>query len=265
MLASGRQWFGWRWRLVLKEKNNSLAVAATSDIPYCFNAWSPQWSFRLVSLGETNQLASGKFNCRPFFKGQRERERAICNKTNVSISEIFLFFQTPKFALALETVFSHLSVLCKFYKDYKLHSPYGLVQCCRLWKICSCLLTPNCTRNHVVTYKNCIVFGLSLKFAGNVLVIWVWFNIRKHTNGPLDIFRSRCSQRWRVWLLLTWHLWRDGQNGKTNENIYLEGKDTSDRLYAGVFPVDFIIFDVCQRCRQTFVAIDHWKILFIWP
>ena len=56
-------------------ENNSLAVAATSDIPYCFNAWSPQWSFRLVSLGETNQLASGKFNCRPFFKGQRERER----------------------------------------------------------------------------------------------------------------------------------------------------------------------------------------------
>ena len=127
MLASGRQWFGWWWRLVLKEKNNSLAVAATSDIPYCFNAWSPQWSFRLVSLGETNQLASGKFNCRPFFKGQRERERAICNKTNLSISEIFLFFQALKFALALETVFSHLSVLCKFYKDYKLHSPYGLV------------------------------------------------------------------------------------------------------------------------------------------
>ena len=210
MLASGRQWFGWRWRLVLKEKNNSLAVAATSGIPHCFNAWSPWWSFRLVSFfswGETNQLASGKFNCRPFFQGQREKEkkrkRAICNKTNLSISEIFLFFQAPKFALALDTVFSQLSVLCKFYKDYKLHAPYGLVQCCCLWKIFSCLLTPNCSRNHVVTYKNCIVSGLSLKFAGNVLVIWVWFNIRKHTNGPLDFFSQPMQPKMKS-LVLTY-------------------------------------------------------------
>ena len=42
-----------------------------------------------------------------------------------------------------------------------------------------------------------------------------------------------------------------------NEKIVLEGKDTLDILYEGVFPINFIIFDVCQRCRQTFVAIDH--------
>ena len=40
---------------------------------------------------------------------------------------------------------------CKFFKDYKLYLPYGLVQFCFLWKICSCLLTPNRTRNHVIT------------------------------------------------------------------------------------------------------------------
>ena len=40
---------------------------------------------------------------------------------------------------------------CKFFKDYKLHEPYGLVQFCCLRKIYSCLLTPNYTWNHVVT------------------------------------------------------------------------------------------------------------------
>ena len=26
---------------------------------------------------------------------------------------------------------------------------------CSLWKICSCLFIPNCTRNHLITYTNC--------------------------------------------------------------------------------------------------------------
>ena len=218
MLAFGRQWFGWRWRLVLKEKNNSLAVSATSGIPHCFNAWSPRWSFRLVSFRlvsfrlvsfffpgarRTSFLLVNLIVVHSLKDKNREKERAICNKTNLSISEIFLFFQAPKFALALDTVFSQLSVLCKFYKDYKLHAPHGLVQCCCLWKIFSCLLTPNCSRNHVVTYKNCIVSGLSLKFAGNVLVIWVWFNIRKHTNGPLDFFSQPMQPKMKT-LVLTY-------------------------------------------------------------
>ena len=213
MLASGRQWFGWRWRLVLKEKNNSLAVSATSGIPHCFNAWSPRWSFRLVSFRlvsfffpgtrRTSFLLVNLIVVHSLKDKNREKERAICNKTNLLISEIFLFFQAPKFALALDTVFSQLSVLCKFYKDYKLHAPYGLVQCCCLWKVFSCLLTPNCSRNHVVTYKNCIVSGLSLKFAGNVLVIWVWFNIRKHTNGPLDFFSQPMQPKMKT-LVLTY-------------------------------------------------------------
>ena len=42
---------------------------------------------------------------------------------------------------------------CKFFKDYKLHLPYGFVQFCCLWKIYSCL-APSCKRNHVITYTN---------------------------------------------------------------------------------------------------------------
>ena len=41
-----------------------------------------------------------------------------------------------------------------FFKDYKLHSPYGLVQFCCVWKIYQCLWTPNCKRNHVTTFTN---------------------------------------------------------------------------------------------------------------
>ena len=37
---------------------------------------------------------------------------------------------------------------CKIFKDYKLHLHYGLVQFCCLWKIYSCILTPNCARNN---------------------------------------------------------------------------------------------------------------------
>ena len=43
-----------------------------------------------------------------------------------------------------------------FFKDHKLHSDYGLVQFCwSLKKIYSCLFSPHCTRNHVITYTNC--------------------------------------------------------------------------------------------------------------
>ena len=41
-----------------------------------------------------------------------------------------------------------------FFKDHKLHSPYGLMQFCFLWKSYSCLFIPNCTRNLVITYTN---------------------------------------------------------------------------------------------------------------
>ena len=36
---------------------------------------------------------------------------------------------------------------CKFFKDCKLQAPYGHVQFCFLWKICSWFLISNCTRN----------------------------------------------------------------------------------------------------------------------
>ena len=41
-----------------------------------------------------------------------------------------------------------------FFKDCKLHSPYGLIQFCCVWKIYQCLLTPNCKRNHATTFTN---------------------------------------------------------------------------------------------------------------
>ena len=43
----------------------------------------------------------------------------------------------------------------KFFKDYKLHLPYGLVQFCCLWKIYSWSFTSNCIRNHVISHTNC--------------------------------------------------------------------------------------------------------------
>lgn len=42
----------------------------------------------------------------------------------------------------------------KFFKDYKLHLPSGLTQFCCLWKIYTCLVTPNCARNDVITYTS---------------------------------------------------------------------------------------------------------------
>ena len=43
---------------------------------------------------------------------------------------------------------------CKFFKEYKLHPSYGLVQFCCFWKIYSCLWTPNYTRNQVIPYTD---------------------------------------------------------------------------------------------------------------
>ena len=54
----------------------------------------------------------------------------------------------------------------------KLHSPYGLVQFfCSLWKNCSCLFTPNCTRNHLITYATyaCIKQSVELIVLINAL------------------------------------------------------------------------------------------------
>ena len=42
--------------------------------------------------------------------------------------------------------------------------PHQLVQFCCLWKLYSCLLTPNCKRNHVITYTSTI----SQRIKGNV-------------------------------------------------------------------------------------------------
>ena len=41
--------------------------------------------------------------------------------------------------------------ICKFFIDYKLHSPYGMMQFCCLWKIYLFFLTLNCTWNRVIT------------------------------------------------------------------------------------------------------------------
>ena len=55
---------------------------------------------------------------------------------------------------------------------------YGLVQFCCLWKIYSCVFTPNCTRNHVITYTSspfsydhpwAIIFGNSNAFRLRVI------------------------------------------------------------------------------------------------
>ena len=56
-------------------------------------------------------------------------------------------------------------ITCRYFKDYKLHLLYGLVQCCCLWNIYSCLFTPNCTWNNVVTYANinAIIFRLFIR------------------------------------------------------------------------------------------------------
>ena len=70
----------------------------------------------------------------------------------------------------------------------------------------------------------------------------------------LTFFRSRCSQRWRVWFLLTWHRWRDGQNGKMNEKIVLEGKDTLDRLYEGGFSNKFHYFRCLSKMSSNFCS-----------
>ena len=53
--------------------------------------------------------------------------------------------------LTSNNMISRVVSTCKFFKNYKLHLPHGLVQFCCLWKIYKCLLTPNKHRNHVIT------------------------------------------------------------------------------------------------------------------
>ena len=62
-----------------------------------------------------------------------------------------------------------------FFIDYKLHSPYRLVQFFgSLKKIYSSLYIPNCTRNHVITYTNNIrgkiTYTKEIKNAPSVLL-----------------------------------------------------------------------------------------------
>ena len=65
---------------------------------------------------------------------------------------------------------------CKFFRAHKLHLPYRLMQFRCLWKIYLCLLTPNCSRNHVITNTDCddvvitqlwIFFSFNIYFGNN--------------------------------------------------------------------------------------------------
>ena len=56
-----------------------------------------------------------------------------------------------------------------FFEVYKLHLPYRLVQFCCLLKIYKCLLTPNCTQSHSVTYPNSINLCFVFRGGGKVL------------------------------------------------------------------------------------------------
>ena len=42
----------------------------------------------------------------------------------------------------------------KFFKDNKIVRARGAISICILCKINQCSITPNCTRNHVVTFNN---------------------------------------------------------------------------------------------------------------
>ena len=46
------------------------------------------------------------------------------------------------------------SAFVKFFNNYKLYSPYRLVQFVRISNIYSCCFIVNCTRNHVITNTN---------------------------------------------------------------------------------------------------------------
>ena len=63
--------------------------------------------------------------------------------------------------------------LVNFSKTKKFHLPYGFVKYCSLLKIYSCLLTPNCTRNRVVTNTHICIFHLQTKFDGSTMHITV--------------------------------------------------------------------------------------------
>lgn len=65
---------------------------------------------------------------------------------------------------------------CKFFEAYKLHLSYGLVQFCCRQKIYECLLTPNCTQSHGVTYANSINLGFVYWGGGKVLCFLTLFN-----------------------------------------------------------------------------------------
>ena len=91
---------------------------------------------------------------------------------------------------------------CKIFKSYKLHLPYWLVQFCCFWKIYLCLLTPNCTQNHVITYTNCwLALAIATALATGPIKFWKLqgknhrFSFFKHwfTWRKLKILYATCS------------------------------------------------------------------------
>ena len=76
---------------------------------------------------------------------------------------------------------------CKLFKDYKLPSPCGQFFC--RWNIYSCLFTPNCTRNHVITCVKYIAYPLPTL----ILIAFLLSVAECSRPGTIGSRRNSCS------------------------------------------------------------------------
>ena len=63
---------------------------------------------------------------------------------------------------------------------------------CSLWKIYSCLFIPNCTRNHLITYTNLVVFQI---YKSTNLQIYKSTNLQIYKSTNLQIYKSTNLQK----------------------------------------------------------------------